>query len=388
MDKENQRSEIADSRLPEYRYWRQLLKHLGSELDKALCGEFVWPRQFEIHLPGNHKTPCQLSCPICAGKYFKKDLDTWEMVALELLNKLRGKIPYHIYGGAYTEPLLNPYFVTFLSMTKKHNNHFGIHTNGVLLARLEEEQGWLTELNRISTDRTDYLSVSIDAGLPDSWALTKGTTHRSLFAEIVGGLEWVGRIRKDAAGRGHAIRLCYLISPESGTKENFAAIVDIARNANVDSLRFSIPFHPYNVPFDRVRTYKGKVEQPGDDLYREMLAPFLSESQAERPYVFYTGPEFTDIDRYDFNRCFYGLYQITYGADGYCYRCSTTATPTAKHCRLGKITADVKEFEAMIKVNQTGKWDCQKECFDKGLRCNRMGLEISTQYRDMLRSEE
>ena len=358
----------TDSRPPEYRYWDQLVKHLG-DTDRIFNGELIYPRQFEIHLPGNHVRPCDLNCPHCAGKYFQKDLGTWEMDGLELLNKLEGKIPYHIYGGAYTEPLLNPYFMSFLNMTKRHGNHFGIHTNGVLLSKLEEQQGWLTELNRISTDSVDYLSVSIDAGSPQSWMKTKGT-KKDLFGEIIEGL------RKAVETRAkYAIRLCYLISPHSGTREDFDSIVSIARETGVDSLRFSIPFAPYNQSFSMVREYKNNRESM-TDIYEEMLSPYL---RGERPYIFYTGPEFTDIDRFTFKQCVYPYYQITYGADGYAYKCSTTATPTMSMCRLGKITNDLGEFHFLLRRNANPLWDANI-CFRNGARCNRMGLEINAKY--------
>ena len=358
----------TDSRPPEYRYWDQLVKHLG-DTDRIFNGELIYPRQFEIHLPGNHVRPCDLNCPHCAGKYFQKDLGTWEMDGLELLNKLEGNIPYHIYGGAYTEPLLNPYFMSFLNMTKRHGNHFGIHTNGVLLSKLEEQQGWLTELNRISTDSVDYLSVSIDAGSPQSWMKTKGT-KKDLFGEIIEGL------RKAVETRAkYAIRLCYLISPHSGTQEDFDSIVSIARETGVDSLRFSIPFAPYNQSFSMVREYKNNRESM-TDIYEEMLSPYL---RGERPYIFYTGPEFTDIDRFTFKQCVYPYYQITYGADGYAYKCSTTATPTMSMCRLGKITNDLGEFHFLLRRNANPLWDANI-CFRNGARCNRMGLEINAKY--------
>jgi len=364
-------------------YWSQLLDHLGGDTEKLFNGEFVWPRQFEIHLPGSHKKPCDLACAHCAGKLFDKSLGTWEMEALELLDKLEGAIPYHIYGGAYTEPLLNPYFMAFLAMTKKHGNHFGIHTNGSLLLQLEESQGWLTELNRISTDGIDYLSVSLDAGFPWSWAKTKGTKNLSSFNNIIEALRQAVSIRKKT-GSGHAIRLCYLISPHSDSPENFGAIVSIAKEIGVDSLRFSIPFATYNQSFDDVRKYKNDTEITGDVVYQERLAPFLSKSKDERPYIFYTGPEFTDIERYTFNRCFYGYYQITYSAAFDCYKCSTTATPTAPQCSLGKITSDIDEFKKMISNNQQGDWDCDGMCFSRGLRGNRMALSINTKAHELL----
>ena len=367
-----------DPRPKQYRYWDQLMAHV-KDSGVFFNGRLVYPRQFEIHLPGNHLKPCDLACPHCAGKLFQKDLGTWEMDALELLDKLKGKIPFHIYGGAYTEPLINPYYMTFLHMTKKHGNHFGIHTNGTLLLKLEEQQGWLTELNRISTDDVDYLSVSLDAGHPSSWGQTKGTKDVDLFDEILDGLEKAVEIR-EKRGKGHAIRLCYLISPRSDSMSDFESIISKAKSIGVDSLRFSIPFDCYNQSFDEVRKYKEKREVPMNKVYKERLKPFLSKSKTERPYIFYTGPEFTDIDKFNFKQCLYPYYQITYGADGYAYRCSTTATPTAKHCRLGKITSDLGEFKKMLLKNADPNWSPDEMCFKKGLRGNRMAMEINCRY--------
>jgi len=370
-----------DPRPKQYKYYEQLMEHLDGDISMFFNGELVYPRQFEIHLPADHRKACNLNCPHCAGKFFDKALGNWEREGLELLDKLEGAIPYHIYGGAYTEPLMNPYYMTFLRMTKKHGNHFGIHTNGTLLNMLEESQGWLTELNRISTDSIDYLSISLDAGFPWSWGKTKGTKKIYIYNEIIEAVRKACEIRRRNGNKGHAIRLCYLISPASGNHENFTSIVSIAKDLGVDSLRFSIPFGNYNQSFDKIREYKNKIEIPSDDKYRNLLENLVSESENEKPYIFYTGPEFTDIDGFDFDKCLYGYYQITYGADGYVYKCSTTATPTAKQCRLGKITADLDKFNEMIIKNQNEKWNCQKMCFDKGVRCNRMGFEINRGYK-------
>ena len=376
-----------DPRPDVYRYWRQLMTHLGGDTDVFYNRELIWPRQFEIHLPADHKRPCDLGCPHCAGRKFDRSLGTWEREGLELLDRLEGAIPFHIYGGAYTEPLNNPYYLAFLNMTKKYGNHFGIHTNGVLLNFLEEYRGWLTELNRLSTDGIDYLSVSIDAGLHWSWGMTKGTKQVEKFHWIVEGLRKACEIR-EANGGGHAIRMCYLVSPHSMDRENFLAIASIARSLGVDSLRFSIPFANYNQDFVKVREYKNEVELPGDDVCRELLEDIVSEDESEHPYIFYTGPEFTDVDKFDFDKCVYGYYQITYGADGYAYKCSTTATPTAKHCRIGKVTADLEEFKRMILRNYNPDWNCQGQCFDCGVRCNRMGLEINRAFMELCDEQE
>ena len=369
--------QLNDTRPEVYRYYDQLIKHIGSA-DKIFNGEFIYPRQFEIHLPANHIKPCNLYCPHCAGKYFDKALDRWEMNSLELLDKMQGSIPYHIYGGAYTEPTMNPYFMTFLHMTKKYGNHFGIHTSGVLLNLLEEKLGFLTELNEISTDNEDYLSISLDGGSPESWGMVKGCRDMNLFYEIIYGISAAVKIR-EFKGTGHSIRVCYLITDKNDSEDEIRSIVDVMQKIGVDSLRFSIPFGHYNQAFNKVRNYKQNVEIPLNENYQELLLPYLSKDESEKPYIFYTGPEFTDIDKFTFTRCAYGYYQITFGADGYVYKCSTTATPTMKMCRIGEITDNLELFKSMIMKNQNHKWNTST-CFEKGARCNRMGLEINTEY--------
>jgi len=359
---------LNDPRPDQYLYYKQLVQHLKSR-------DNIYPRQLEIHLPADHRSSCNLNCPHCAGRWFDKSLGTWEVDALSLLLQLKGAVPYHIYGGAYTEPVMNPYLLTFIAMTKRFNNHFGIHTNGTQLAGLQKLNGFLSELNRLSTDDTDYLSISIDAGNPVSWCRTKGTKQTSLFYDIIKGIELAASMFND---NSHALRLCYLISPASGDDENFKSIVEIARKYHVHSLRFSIPFANYNITFNNVRKYKRNIEQKYNSVYRDMLRPYLSKSKDERPYIFYTGPEFTDIDRYTFDKCYYSLYQITLGADGHIYRCSTVATPTGQQCRLGRITDDKDEFDRIVEYSQHTDWDCSQLCFKHNLRCNRMGLEINT----------
>jgi len=370
-----------DEKRPEfYNYWSILMKHLKGDRSKIFSKEMIWPRQFEIHLPADHKKSCNFNCFYCAGKYFNKSLYPWERTGLELLDNLKGAIPYHIYGGAYTEPLLNPYYLTFLNMTKKYGNHFGMHTNGSLLKELEENQGWLTELARISTDREDYLSVSLDAGTPESHCKTKGL-KKDYFTDIIEGIRLAVEARKNTNPKGLAIRVCYLLNEFNSSEEEIRGIIKIAKKIKVDSLRFSIPFASYAQQFDKVREYKRKVEDTQDRRLQGILEPLMSKSFDEKPYIFYISPKYQDVNLFNFKHCIYGYYQITLGADGYFYRCSTVATPTMKHLRLGKITSDLDDFKKMIKKNQDVNFNTNT-CFSHGARCNRMGLDINIEYKN------
>ena len=356
-----------------YRYWDQLLEHIGTS-DRIFNGKMVWPRQLELHLPSDHKKACNYDCFYCAGYRFIKDLGIFEMDALELLRRLDGRIPYVIYGGSYTEPILNPYFMAFMAMTKRTGAHFGIHTNGSVMKRLEEDTGWLTELGRIAEDEVDYLSVSLDAGTTESHCKTKGIKH-DWFSEILEGIRMAVELKRN----GPAVRMCYLMNEMNSNQKEIDSIVRFARDSGVNSLRFSIPFAHYAQDFDAVRKYKWNVEQKFKEPYRKRVEKHLSRDMDERPFIFWMSPDLQDVDLFNFKQCAYGYYQICLGADGYVYRCTTISTPSFAQLRLGKVTADLEEFKKMILRNQSPDFDANT-CFKAGGRCNRMGLEINRRY--------
>jgi wyosine [tRNA(Phe)-imidazoG37] synthetase (radical SAM superfamily) len=366
-----------------YGYYDNLIEHLGTDATAVIFGkDFYWPRQFEIHLPSDHKTSCNLHCKWCQGSLYDKQLGVWELKGLDLLDKLKGAIPYHIYSGVYTEPTMNPYLLSYLATTKKHNNCFGIHTNGTKLLALENAVGFLTELDRLTDSEEDYLSISLDGGSAQSWAKTKSSAPY-MFNDIIEGISKIAKIRSESKG-AYAIRVCYLMNEENDSDENISSIVNTMKGLGVDSIRFAIPYAKYNQPFDIVAEHKSTVEDVSKDVYAEKLKPYLSSDTTDKPYVFYVGSDQTSVDNYTFNRCIYHAYQITYGADGYAYRCCAVAAPDAKHCRLGVITDDLDKFKAMINKNRNEFWDCKKMCFDRGLRCARMAIELNQEYKRLV----
>ncbi len=359
-----------------YQYFHILKNHLNNNLSKIFNGRLVYPRQIEIHLPADHKRPCQFDCFYCQGRLLKRPLAHFESEALGLVDKLKGRVPYFIYGGAYSEPLMNPYLMAFLNMTKKYGSHFGIHTNGALLKKLEAMQGWLTELCRIAVDKQDYLSISLDAGTAKSHMKTKNL-KRNWFDEIIEGIKMAVKIRGKA--NKLAIRVCYLLNEDNSSKKEIKKIIKLMKKIKVDSLRFSIPYDLYGKSFDRVKKYKKRVEIPQDERFSQILAPLMSKSRKEKPYIFYLPPKHQDVERMNFEQCIYSYYQITLGADGYVYRCSSTATPSFKMNRLGKITSDLKKFKQMILANHNPDFN-PLTCFKVGARCNRIALEINRKW--------
>lgn len=374
---------VEDKRPDKYRYYEQLKDHVGGE-EVFFDGRLVYPRQLEIHLPADHKAPCVMHCLHCQGGRFEQGMGNWEQAGLSLLHKLKGRVPFHVYGGAYTEPVTNPYLGAYLGATKYYGNHFGIHTSGSPLWELEEHTGLLTEVLRIATDDMDYISFSLDAGSVESHKKGK-RLKEDRFTNILKAIELLAGTK----GRKLSVRMCYLFNRWNSSIEEIEFITNFAREAGVDSLRFSIPYAQYGQTFDKVEKYKNLVEVPNAEGYRKLLEPFVSTDFADQPYIFYLTPEegYTDIALYDFNHCIYGYYQITLAADGYLYKCSAVAAPDMKHLRLGKVTDDIEDFERAILENFDEDFDAQECCFKHGARCNRMACESNRKYRDFRENE-
>ena len=362
-----------------YQYFKIVSDHLGNDLTRVFNGELIYPRQIEIHLPGDHNRACNFDCYYCQGRQLEQPLAPFEEEALKIVDELKGRVPYFIYGGAYSEPLLNPYFLDFLKLTKKHGSYFGIHTNGSLLKELEGKQSFLSELCRIATSGQDYLSISLDAGTPESHMKTKNIKV-DWFDAIIEGIRIAAKIRGNS--ECPAIRVCYLMNRFNSSEREINRIIEIMRDIKVDSLRFSIPYDLYGKDFDRVRSYKQTVEIKQNKTYTDMLKPLMSIDLKERPYVFYISPECQDVDRMIFRQCIYSYYQITLAADGYVYKCSSTASPSFKFNRLGKVTNDLNKLNDMIVANHNPNFNAST-CFKAGARCNRIALEINTTWARM-----
>ncbi len=379
---------MSDDKRPQnYQYFDILKKHLGGDLDLIFSGKMVYPRQAEIHLPGDHRRFCNFNCPYCQGNLLIRPTVPYEKDALKLIKQLEGKIPYYIYGGAYSEPLLNPYFLRFLKLTKEIGSNFGIHTNGSLLLRLERSESFLSEIFRIADSRLDYLSVSLDAGTSESHMASKWIKH-NWFDEIIEGIRTVADIKKKAGNPDKlAIRVVYLLNDINASPEELFGIIDLMKEIGVDSLRFSIPYAIYGQDFDICRQYKKDVELAKNKKFEEFFAPLVSQDSAERPYIFYLPPRYQDVDRMSYRYCVYCYYQITIAADGCVYRCSSTASPTFMMNQLGPLTADLEEFERMILLNETPDFR-PSTCFRVGARCNRMALEINDAYNRMRKEDD
>ncbi len=358
-----------------YHYFDLLKQHLDGDLSKIFNGKLIYPRQFEIHLPGDGKIACNFDCYYCQARKLEKSLESFEETALSLVNKLNGRIPWITLGGQYTEPLLNPYLLHFVEAVKRQGSYYGIHTNGSLFGYLDTKNSLLTKLCEESDSSNDFITCSLDAGFHKSHMKTKGL-QKNWFDSIVLGLKRLVEVRE---GRNFpSVRVTYLMNEQNSSPDEIKSIISMMKTIGVDSLRFSIPYDYYGKSLDKTKEYKKKVELKYEQKYHNLVSPYLSNN-SEKPYIYWMPPEYQDVDKMNYKVCIDGYYQICLGADGWFYRCTSATATDFKMCRLGKVTDDLGEFENIICKNQSREWS-PSTCFAQGTRCSRMALEINSRW--------
>ena len=366
-------------RIDSYNYMKILTDWVSK--DDIFKKKFVWPRQMEIHLPANKDIACDFHCYYCQGSNLDMSLGMDEKKVLKLMEEIGpNTFEYYVYGGAYTEPLLNPYFMDFMRLTKKLNAHFGIHSNGSQLKKLQKKNSFCTELVSLMESKYDYYSCSLDGGSPQSHMKTKNIKFDA-WTDIIEGLKILVKEKEKQKSKG-SIRVAYLLNKWNSSKEELSNFINLMKEIKVDSLRFSIPYAQYGNEVKKVQNYKKNIETKLNLKYKSLLEPYMTKNKNDKPFIFYFAPVNQDIDRMldtNYKQCAYTYYQTTIGSSGHVYRCSSIATPTFDYGILGKQPENVKELQEMIQKSQDEKFHCHT-CIESTARCNRMALEINTEW--------
>ena len=182
----------------------------------------------EIHLPSNKEIACDFHCYYCQGSALDMALGLDEKKALKLMKEIGpDTFEYYVYGGAYTEPLLNKYFMDFIRLTKKNNANFGIHTNGSQIKKLHEKDGFCTELVNLMENQKDYISISLDGGSPESHMKTKNIKYDA-WTDIIEGIKILVDERKKNESKG-SIRVAYLLNKWNSRQEELEKFIKLIK---------------------------------------------------------------------------------------------------------------------------------------------------------------
>ena len=376
--------ESMDKNVPLGNRYAELLDlHLGIQDNpqefKQFSGEIVWPRQLEIHLPNYTNVACNLTCEHCQGQNLNRAMNPYDDVMLPLLNKLEGRIPLFVISGAYCEPTLNPRVIEYIRAIKKQGASFGLHTNGTLLTAMEKKSGFVSEMVSLCDER-DYITCALDAGTPDSYARLKKCSPR-LFNKAIDGLRLVREKALSYGDNRVSMRITYLLNDFNHSVKELANIKGLANYAGANTLRLAVPYALYGTSIEECREYKKDFELPFAEKVWPNVEQIESVSEGDPgTYVFGMKVTAQDVDRLWYNHCYYGYFQITIGADGYFYRCSSVAAPDFEALQIGKATSSLEEFKKIILRNQSESFDPHEPCFQHGATCNRVSLDINTIY--------
>jgi MoaA/NifB/PqqE/SkfB family radical SAM enzyme len=108
---------------------------------------------------------CNLHCMMCPRKFEGVPQEVMPPELFERVRPYLERFPYvHLTG--YGEPLMSPHFVDFIKAVRQAGSRPVVTTNGLLL------KGKLAR--RILEERIDCISVSIDAGTPETYEQVRG----------------------------------------------------------------------------------------------------------------------------------------------------------------------------------------------------------------------
>lgn len=363
---------------PEYYKYADMLANYLLEANpdfQPLNGNPVFPRQLEVHVPNKGKKSCNLSCLHCQGKKINKLMAPYDDEILALIDDLDGKIPLFVFSGAYAEPTLNLKLIDFIGHVKATGANFGLHTNGVLLPELEEKISFISRLCQLA-DGGDYITFSLDAGLRESYARLK-CVDPAYFDQAISGIQLLISKRLNINQSTFKVRVTYVLLSTNSDDAEIREIIQLARMMGVDSLRFSIPYAPYGTSYEECLKYKYNRELKFSEKVISTVREYSSTNSLDNPYIFYLPPELQDVENCFTHHCFYGYFQITVGADGYLYRCSSTASPSFMEHRLGKLPDNKINLLNLVKVNQDLSFNPLIRCKPVGARCNRAAIDVN-----------
>ncbi len=128
---------------------------------------------------------CNLRCIMCPRKFEGVPQEVMPPELFERLVPYLGRFPYvHLTG--YGEPLMSPHFVDYIKAVRHAGARPVFTTNGLLL------KGKLAR--RILEERIDCISVSIDAGTPETYEQVRG---KGTFPKLLETLRQFAELRRE-----------------------------------------------------------------------------------------------------------------------------------------------------------------------------------------------
>lgn len=314
-----------------YDYAATFLEAHKHKLHEAWRGECL-PEQVEIHPPPPDREACWLRCPHCYGhgetipeSHEKLEIATALKVIKDLKDPLVSRI---VISGTYSDPLHSGMVPQLLRAARDSpRQQIGLHTKLVNL-KPEVESAILD-----NCQDGDYIAISLDAGTAATYDLVHGIssgrrvkrTYDNVRRNV---LQLSRQVREKRVPL--RINLTYLLTNESTESRDIQQAVELAVEAGVDVIRFSVPQPRTLASTDAMMVFPGALERA-----RTVINELKIVHHGRRPLILLA--EFSKWDISKFERCFSQLFYPAVGGDGFLYPCCQVASKDFARLRIGDL---------------------------------------------------
>lgn len=299
---------------------------------KKIINKTVIPIQLEIQ-PGREsgKKLCWMSCPYCYGGSAdntgtRLDINRYLSILDETKKGPHGFIKKIILAGYATDPLNYEHISLLVKKAVENKQIVGIHTK-----LLKIPNG----LDRILSDNPlepgSYLTISLDAGFPESYNKTHGIiSKKNLLSQIIENIKLI----KSLKIKNLNIGCTYLITTANNSNEEIRESIKICNEAGVETLRFSMPQVPrgYNLSNEEDIIIKEKT----DEINR--ISKIVFDTESKKCVVSAVDPDKDyKINKKRYLPCFARFVHPAIGFDGKLYHCSESSSPNFSSMSLGNL---------------------------------------------------
>jgi MoaA/NifB/PqqE/SkfB family radical SAM enzyme len=355
---------------------------------ERILAKTVVPYQIEVQ-PGRIKGReiCWMPCSYCYGGSSENTgerlkPDRYVDLIKQTANGPHGRVDKIIYAGYATDPLNYEHIDDLIAVSQELNQVIGVHSK-----LLRASARFVDLMTRPSNRDTNYITVSVDAGTPDSYNRTHSiTTKADLYSKVI---ENVARLNRSRRERGATLDIStnYLLTRENSDPAVVESGIRDLIEAGADSVRFSYPQLPRGMEKEDGSIILTRQEI---DQVHARLKPVVAQFSGERTKVLLLD---YDSDQQISERrtlpCFARFIYPTIAYDGWLSNCSQSAALHFRDMALGNL--QTRDFwDAYYDYDTTDFWsflDSQHQKMTKNdCRCDRKEHTVNRVFQDAFRA--
>ncbi|MBL7147822.1 MAG: radical SAM protein [Nanoarchaeota archaeon] len=301
-----------------------------------LAGENPNPLQVEIHpYHWSQKLPCSNNCIYCTGQTYRESFKNGNIRGIKqkslikLIRDVKGKVKRILLSGNNTEPLLYPYIPKVLDEILKNNLNFFLYTN------FYNGNKEIREI-LVNGDSNDFVRISLDAGLPNSYNKVHNPLDKNSFNIICKNLEELIKL-KENRNSDLNVYIHYLLTKDNSLKNELESIVNWAFNTGVEVFQFSIPQKPLTIELKK-EDYSAIMSLKTYERVKDNLLNLKEKMNGKIRLGLFEPLRKQKIKT--FNRCFIQQIVAVIGYNGLLYPCTSVAGEKFKHLAYGDINKE------------------------------------------------